>query len=75
MREPSSWGLIEPEIAPPKAVKKSIQKNVMAQLTMARFIGSVVDLYLGKVGQTIVGLAETFEQEDDDEIERQQSMY
>lgn len=75
MREYSSWGLIEPEIAPPKAVKKSIQKNVMAQLTMARFIGSVVDLYLGKVGQTIVGLAETFEyDDDDDEIERQQSM-
>ena len=76
MREYSSWGLIEPEIEPPKAVKKTIQKNVMAQLTMARFIGSVVDLYLGKVGQTIVGLAETFEQDDDDEeIERQRSMY
>lgn len=74
MRESSSWGLIEPEITPPKAVKKSIQKNVMAQLTMARFIGSVVDLYLGKVGQTIVGLAETFEYDEDDEIERQQSM-
>lgn len=71
MREYSSWGLIEPEIKPPKAVKKSIQKNVMAQLTITRFIGSVVDLYLGKIGQTIVGLAETFElEEDDDEQDR-----
>lgn len=69
MREYSNWGLIEPEITPPKAVKRSIQKNVMAQLTMARFIGSVVDLYLGKVGQTIVGLAETFEYDEDDEDE------
>lgn len=69
MSEDSSWGLIEPEITPSKAVKKSIQKNVMAQLTMARFIGSVVDLYVGKVGQTIVGLAETFEQ-DEDKLER-----
>jgi hypothetical protein len=65
MREFSNWGLIEPEIEPPKIVKRTIQKNVMAQLTMARFIGSVVDLYLGKVGETIVGLAETF---DDDNI-------
>ena len=74
MREPSSWGLIEPEIAPPEAIKKSIQKNVMARLTTTRFIGNVVDLYLGKVGQTIVGLAETFECDEEDEIERRQSM-
>lgn len=65
MSEFSNWGLIEPEIEPPKIVKRTIQKNVMAQLTMARFIGNVVDLYLGKVGETIVGLAETF---DDDNI-------
>lgn len=67
MREFSSWGYLEPEIEPPKAVKKTIQKNVMAQLTMARFIGSVVDLYIGKVGATIIGLAETFEDDRDDE--------
>jgi hypothetical protein len=70
MSEFSSWGLIEPEVEPPKIVKRTIQKNVMAQLTMARFIGNIVDLYLGKVGQTIVGLAETFN--DDDAVKYQQ---
>lgn len=67
MSEFSSWGYIEPEIEPPKAVKKSIQQNVMTQLTTARFIGGVVDLYLGKIGATIVGLAETFEEPNDGE--------
>jgi hypothetical protein len=37
----------------------------MAQLTMTRFIGSIVDLYLGKVGETIVGLVETFDDDGD----------
>jgi|GEM_PF-2309327 hypothetical protein len=70
MSEFSSWGLIEPDVEPPKIVKKTIQKNVMAQLTMARFIGNIVDLYVGKVGQTIIGLAETF---DDDGAVKYQS--
>jgi hypothetical protein len=70
MSEFSSWGLIEPEVEPSKIVKRTIQKNVMAQLTMVKFIGSIVDLYIGKVGQTIVGLAETFD--DDDVVKYQQ---
>ncbi len=64
MSKMTSWGLIEPEVEPPKQVKRTIQKNVMAQLTMARFIGDIVDLYIGKVGETIVGLAETFQDSD-----------
>jgi hypothetical protein len=65
MNDFSSWGSIEPDIELPKVVKKTIQKNVMAQLTMTRFIGSIVDLYLGKVGETIVGLVENFDDDGD----------
>ncbi len=65
MKEFSSWGHIEPEIEPPKIIKKTIQKNVMAQLTMARFLGNIMDLYVGKVGATLISLTETFQDKDE----------
>lgn len=69
MSEFSSWGHVEPLVELPKPVKKAIQQNVMARLSMARFIGSIVDLYVGKAGETLVGLAETFNDESLNESE------
>jgi hypothetical protein len=63
MSEFSNWGQVEPLVQLPKPVKKAIQKKVMARLSMARFIGSIVDLYIGKAGETLAGLAETFNEE------------
>lgn len=63
MSEFSSWGKVEPLVEPPKPVKKAIQKKVMARLSMARFIGSIVDLYVGKAGETLVGMAESFNED------------
>ncbi len=64
MSEFSSWGDVEPMVDLPKPVKKAIQKKVMARLSMARFIGSIVDLYVGKAGETLVGIAESFNEKE-----------
>jgi hypothetical protein len=64
MSEFSSWGQVEPLVDLPKPVQKAIQNKVMARLSMARFIGSIVDLYVGKAGETLVGLAESFNEDD-----------
>lgn len=69
MSEFSNWGQVEPLVELPRPVQKAIQKKVMARLSMARFIGSIVDLYVGKAGETLVGLAESFNEEDIHDIE------
>jgi hypothetical protein len=62
MTEFSNWDAVEPLIEPPRPTKIAIQQKVMARLSMARFIGSVVDLYVNKAGETLIGLADTFEE-------------
>lgn len=60
----SNWKNLDEEYKAPFEVKKNIQKSVFSNLNFLRFFGSVVDLYVGKVSQTIVGLTNTFQNEE-----------
>lgn len=61
----SNWKNLDEEYETPHEVKKNIQKSVYSNLNFLRFFGSVVDLYVGKVSQTIVGLTNTFQNEEE----------
>ena len=61
----SNWKNLDEEHEAPIQVKKNIQKSVYSNLNFLRFFGSVIDLYVGKVSQTIVGLTNTFQNEEE----------
>ena len=69
MKELSSWGSVEPEYVTPPAVKKKIARNVRTQLSLMKFITGVFDLYVGKAGETILGLAQTMQMDDEEQEE------
>ena len=68
MKEQSSWSSVEPDYITPPDVKKKIERNVMAQLSLMKFITGVFDLYVGKAGETILGLADSMQHEEDQNI-------
>lgn len=68
MKEKSSWGEVEPDYIAPLNVKKKIERNVKAQLSLMKFISGVFDLYVGKAGETIMGFAETIQPEDGEKL-------
>ncbi len=50
--------LLEEEKEAPQEVKKGVEGN----LNFLRFLGEVVDLYIGKSGSVFLGLMEGFDQ-------------
>lgn len=60
----SNWKKLDEEHEAPMELKKNIQRSVFSNLNFLRFFGSVVDLYVGKVSETIVGLTNTFQNEE-----------
>ena len=59
---------MEPDYIAPLKVKKKIERNVKAQLSLMKFISGVFDLYVGKAGETIMGFAETIQSEEEDKL-------
>lgn len=48
---------LEPEAKPPIKIKKNLDGN----LNLLRTIGSVMDLFIGKAGSTVIELSQTFD--------------
>ncbi|MGB0863792.1 MAG: hypothetical protein ACPGXZ_12795 [Saprospiraceae bacterium] len=49
----------------PEALRRKIRGRVQTNLGIAKFIGNIVDLYIGSAGRVVADMIESFEEKEE----------
>ena len=49
----------------PEALRRKIRSRVQTNLGIAKFIGNIVDLYIGSAGRVVADMIESFEEKEE----------